>query len=34
MVANADEGQYADDDEGKHGGRWEVNGGVPIAQNR
>ena len=34
MIADADEGEYADDGEGRRGGRWEDNGGVPITQNR
>ena len=33
MIADADEGEYADDGEGRHGGRWDDNDGKPITQN-
>ena len=34
MIADADEREYADDDGGRRGGRWEDNGGMPITQDR
>jgi len=33
-IADADEGWYADDGEGRCGSRRQDNGGVPITQNK